>query len=108
MPQLYCRPHVKTITPDMRFVVRTHLGVNTGARKFARGEEFPASALPWPWVKLIYEQMKIDLMPEPAAGLPAQADVPAADDGGNPEEVVPQAPPAKKFVPPFASKKGKR
>ncbi len=102
MPQLYCRPHVKTITPDMRFVVRSHNGVNTGARKFARGEEFPASALSWPWVKLIYEQMKIDLMPEPAA---VQAPQP---DDDNPEEVVLQAPPARKFVPPFASKKGKR
>ena len=35
MPYVYCRPHVKTITPQMRFIVRTNRGVTvTGGRTF--------------------------------------------------------------------------
>ena len=64
MPYVYCRPHVKTITPQMRFIVRTNRGVTvTGGRTFARGEEFPANAVNVPWLRLLYEQMRIDLMP---------------------------------------------
>jgi len=48
----------------MRFVVRTNRGINTGDVFYKEGEEFPATAVNERWLKLLYEQLKIDLMPE--------------------------------------------
>lgn len=60
---IYCRPHVKTISPKMQFVVRTSRGIDIGTAKFAEGEEFPSDAVNEYTLRCLYEQLKIDLMP---------------------------------------------
>ncbi len=88
MPMVYCRPHVKTITPEMRFVVRTNLGINTGDRVYRMDEEFPADAVSWEWMKLLYDQLKIDLLDE---GGPARL-APVADTSANKSTAKPPSP----------------
>lgn len=60
----YCRPHPKFITADMQFVVRTCRGIDLGDRVIPEGEEFPAHAVNEYWLKCLYEQLQIELMPE--------------------------------------------
>lgn len=65
MAYVYCRPHVSTITPENRFVVRTHRGIDLGGgRVIKEGEEFPADAVSEYILRCLYGQLKIDLMPQ--------------------------------------------
>jgi hypothetical protein len=70
---VYCRPHVKTITAEMRFIVVSERGVDLGDRKFKAGDEFPVAAVSEYILRCLYEQRRIDLMP--ANDQPTQDDL---------------------------------
>jgi hypothetical protein len=78
MTFVYCRPHVKTISQQDRFVVRTHRGIKTDRGLIKEGEEFPADIVSEYWLQCLYEQMQIDLMP----GSRPDAEAPQAQETG--------------------------
>jgi len=59
---LYNRPHIRTITPNDRFVVRTGRGIKLEDRVVPEGDELPCGALPFYILQCLYRQGRIDVV----------------------------------------------